>query len=203
MEATRLTFTEIIDPADPLFLEWLDLYETAFPPSEKMLVSTLLKKLKMVASGEARALHFLSVQNEGGTFVGMMLYRADPSDGIAALWYLAIKPSERSHGLGTIAYQYLIKRLDPSTYEALLLEVEIPRKKNAEEAERRITFYRRQGTLLLDGIHYLQFIGWHHPPTPMHLMVHPIRPLDPERAFALAKSVFGEAIHRRGTLRLR
>ncbi len=203
MAIPPLIFTEITDPADPIFLEWLDLYETAFPPGEKLLVSTLLKMLKQGVGEVTPPSHFIALQNASGGFVGMMLYHANPGDGFALLWYLAIQPPERSSGLGTAAYQELLRRLDPTTYEALFLEVEIPRKENAEEAKRRIAFYRRQGAFLLEGIHYLQFIGWHHPPTPMHLMVHPLRPLDPERAYGLAEIAFGDAIHRRGRLRLR
>ncbi len=203
MNTAALTLRDITDLEDPDFSDWLDLYETAFPPGEKLLVSTLLKYLNRISSGEETALHMSVLQNTSTSFVGMMVYEARPENEIATLWYFAIKPSERNKGMGTVAYQELLKHLDPAVYRALVFEVEIPSKENAEEATRRIAFYRRQGALMLEGIEYWQHIGWHHPPTLMHIMVHPIQPLDPEQAFALAQNVFGDAVQRRGELRLR
>jgi ribosomal protein S18 acetylase RimI-like enzyme len=197
MEHALQSWTEITAATDPLFLEWLDLYETAFPPAERLLVSTLLKMLTEEAGAGEHRKHFVAMQSAAGGVVGMMLYSTDPEQRAAVLWYLAIKRSKRCQGLGTVAYGELLKRLDPASYDALLFEVEIPRRTNAEEARRRIEFYRRQGAFLLEGIRYLQFVGWHYPPTPMHIMVQPLHPLDWDQAFALAKKVFGDAIQRR------
>lgn len=203
MNTAALTLRDITDLEDPHFFDWLDLYETAFPPSEKLLVSTLLKILRRISSGEETALHMSVLQDTSTSFMGMMVYEARPEDEIATLWYFAIKPSERNKGLGTIAYQALLKHLDPAVYRAMVFEVEIPSEENAEEARRRIAFYRRQGALMLEGIEYWQHIGWHHPPTLMHIMVHPIQPLNPEQAFALAQRALGDAVQPQDELRLR
>ena len=43
--AEPLFFVPIEDLHDELLLPWLDLYETAFPPTERVLISTILENL--------------------------------------------------------------------------------------------------------------------------------------------------------------
>ncbi len=201
MNDRKLIFNDIQSISHPLFFQWLDLYETAFPPNEKLLISSILKLIE--ESGKDGAHHFIAITDENGQFAGIMFYDTDPENRLALLWYLAIQPERRSQGLGSAVYQGCISRLDTSSYDALIYEVEIPKNKNRAEAERRISFYKRNGAFLLGGIHYLQIIGWHHPPTPMHLMVHPLREIDAKQAFALAKIPFGDALQKRGKLTLK
>lgn len=204
MDRGQYSFTDITEVADPLFPDWLELYETAFPPREKLLVSTLLRLLEEAGrSGATAQPHFVALQNANGELVGMMMYETKAEQGAAVLWYVAVRPAERGKGLGGLLYQELIRRLERAAFEALLFEVEIPRGKHAAEARRRIAFYRRQGASLLEGIHYLQDVGWRQPPTRMHLMVHPLWPLDPGQAYELAERAFGPAVKQRGRLRLR
>ena len=201
MNAPHISLVEIKVPTHPLFHQWLDLYETAFSPSEKLLVSTILKMLE--ESRKKSPHHLMAITDQNDAFAGMMLYETKSDVGLALLWYLAIQPERRNQGIGSLIFQELLRRLNPSIYRALFFEVEIPAKKNREEAERRIAFYQRNGAFLLRGIHYLQNIGWHHPPTPMHIMMHPLIPMDAEQAFALAKIPFGDALQKRGVLALR
>jgi GNAT superfamily N-acetyltransferase len=134
----------------------------------------------------------------------MARYHLLPELGVACLWYLAIAPQARSAGLGTRFYQEIVRRLEPSAFRAMLFEVEIPAQQagelGREDARRRIRFYHRQGARLLTGIDYLQYVGPHCPATPMHLMVQPLRPLNPQEAFRLAKLVYQEALEQRGKL---
>jgi GNAT superfamily N-acetyltransferase len=206
----EMKLIELTSADDKLFLPWLDLYETAFPPHEKMLVSTHLQILKAKAGGGAPE-HVLlaalaNTSAGGGQFAGLVRYELIPPDQAAVLWYLAVNPALRSQGLGSQIYQEILRRIEPHTYRAMLFEVEIPelQEKDAESelASRRIQFYRRQGALLLGGIHYLQSVGWHQPLTPMHLMVHPIQPLSPQEAFDLCKRVFEDTLAQTGELTL-
>ncbi len=198
-----LHFTEINNVHDDLFLDWLDLFEISFPPNEKLLFSTLVRMLKNKSLGDAERMHMAVIQNEAGRTVGMTLYQLQPEKALAALWYLATHPSERGKGLGARIYQQIVGQLDPALYKALILEVEIPGEPQASvQAERRIQFYKRNGAYLLKGIHYLQDIGWHQPPTPMHIMIHPLRALTPEQAFDLAKVVFEDLLKQTGKLEL-
>jgi ribosomal protein S18 acetylase RimI-like enzyme len=198
---STLTFSPVTSPNDPLFSEWLDLYETAFPPNERMLVSTVLKTLKKKPGKNGPSQHLVALL-DGENFVGMMMYETHPADNLALLWYLAIHPDLRSKGLGSTAYQQFVHSLDPALYKAIFYEVEIPKKSNLEEAERRIRFYQRNGAFLLGGIKYLQFVGWHQPPTPMHIMAHPLRKMTPQETFDTAQKAFGTALRKKGELAL-
>ncbi len=199
----NLIFSEITDIQDDLFLDWLDLFETLFPANEKLLFSTLLKILKSKGQGEGAGMHMLAIRNECGKTVGMVLYQLVPDKNLVVLRYLGTAPSEQGKGLGTRIYRDLLEMLDPAVYQALIFEVEIPGHDQAsQQAERRIQFYLRNGAALLEGIHYMQDIGWHQPQTPMHIMVHPLQPITPEQAFALAKSMFGDLVKQTGTLSL-
>jgi GNAT superfamily N-acetyltransferase len=194
-----ITSTPITSSSDPLFIPWLDLYETAFPPREKILVSTLLKILQQGSDGTRLA----ALLDETEQFAGMMMYQVSQEHRLALLWYFAILPDLRSKGLGGIAYRQLIQNLDPATCKGLFFEVEIPDEHNREEAERRIAFYRRNGAFVLDGIEYMQYVGWHQPPTPMHIMVHPLVPLTPQEAYDTARLAFEDTMKQTGVLSLR
>jgi len=202
----EITFREITGLQDDLLLPWLDLYETAFPPNEKVLVSHFLALLKMKGKGKDTCDYMLAGVDAAHKLLGLACYQLMPAIGAAVLWYLAIHPEARNRGLGGEFYDHVVDVIDKTLYQALLLEVEIPESfKNDEErkrAARRIGFYRRHGAYLLEGVDYMQFIGWHCPPTPMHIMVHPLRVLNAPAGFALAKGYAGEALKQSGRLKL-
>jgi GNAT superfamily N-acetyltransferase len=206
MTAKDFSMVELTGPGDDLLLPWLDLYETAFAPCEKVLVSEHLKILREKAQGEARYHHLLAVLDGRGAFAGMVRYQLLPEAGAAFLWYLAVEPHLRSTGLGSKVYRELLQRVDNGVIKALVFEVEIPELQDHEDgrqlARRRIEFYRRQGARLLRGIDYLQYVGSHQVPTPMHLMVHPLQELTAAQAFALAKAVYQDALTQVGEIGL-
>ena len=72
----------------------------------------------------------------------------------------------------------------------------------SNQAFRRISFYRHHGAYLLKGIDYIQTVGPHQAPIPMHIMVHPFCSMDAESAFNLAIGIFGNAISKTGCLTL-
>jgi GNAT superfamily N-acetyltransferase len=206
----NLHITEIIDPNDDLLLPWLDLYETAFPPAERMLISFYLRLLRDKRKGLHPDHHLLAVQCEEG-FVGLAHYVTVEEQHLAWLWMFAVTPGARNRGIGTAIYQDIVRRLPVGTI-AVLIEVERPDLAHTEAerrlAERRIAFYRRQGARLLEGVHYVQSVGPHQPPLPMHVMFHPLQALDANKAFELARAVFtgdtgSEAIAQTGVLSLR
>jgi GNAT superfamily N-acetyltransferase len=201
-----MTYHEITGLQDDLLLPWLDLYETAFPANEKVLVSHFLALLKIKGKRQETSEHMLAGMHPAGKLLGLACYQLIPAVGVAVLWYLAVDPEERNHGLGGEFYDHVTGLIDKTFYRALFLEVEIPElMKNDEErkrAPRLINFYRRHGAYLLEGVDYLQFIGWHHPPTPMHLMVHPLQVLDAAACFRLAKAYSRDALKQSGRLKL-
>lgn len=196
-------YAEIVDLHDDLLLPWLKLYETTFPPAERLLVASLLGMLKEPA--RAGGNRMLAMVEADGSFVGLALYELLAEASAAALWYLAVTPERRGQGLGGDFYREIVHRLGDLPVRALLYEVEMPAQAEAPRlARRRIRFYQRHGGKLLRGIHYMQSVGSHQPPIPMHLMVHPLHPpqMAPAEAFDLAARVFGTSVTRVGTLRL-
>jgi len=195
---------EIYDLHDELLLPWLDLYETAFPPNERVLVSFILKVLKDKPLGQAQQYHLLAAL-DAKTLIGMAMVELFPACHAALLWCLAITPNERSRGWGGKLYQEILRQLS-RTNAAMLFEVEMPEEAQSDQerqlAQRRIEFYRRQGARVLRGVHYMQYVGQHQPPLPMHVMVHPLQPMNPQAAFELAQTVFEEAIMQVGALAL-
>lgn len=191
-----ISLVEIHDLNDPLLLPWLDLYETAFPPGERILVSQVLNVLHLQARGGSSG-HLLAVVDPENTLVGIIFDEEPEGSEVAFLWYFAVRPQMRGHGLGAQIYQCLLKRLDPRV-RALIFDLEDPAEMDIPEAaalaERRIGFYRRQGARLLGGIEYMQYVGPHQPPLPLLLMVHPTREISPREAFDLAQAKFGEEI---------
>ena len=202
----EFTFLEITSLEDGLLLPWLDLYETAFPPNEKVLVSHFLALLKAKAEGQGEDEFMLAAVDSSGALLGLACYQHMPEARLAVLWYLAVRLQARNRGLGGKFYDHIASLVNRTGCQALLLEVEIPELcetvELAELAARRINFYRRHGALVLQGVDYLQYVGWHQPPTPMYIMVHPFQPLDAQACFDLAKAYAGDALAQSGRLAL-
>jgi GNAT superfamily N-acetyltransferase len=204
-----ITYLEITSLEDGLLLPWLDLYETAFPPNEKLLVSHFLDLLKMKANGQGENEWMLAAVDSSRSLLGLACYERMPEVGAAVLWYLAVDPRARNRGLGGQFYDYIVGLADRAHCRALLLEVEIPERgesaEHSELARRRIAFYRRHGAFVLQGVDYLQYVGWHQPPTPMSIMVHPLPAMggvDATACFQLAKAYAGDALTQSGSLAL-
>lgn len=206
MNANALSFHEITTVDDDLLPSWLELYETAFPPNERILVGSYLRLLRAKTRGEEAGRHLVATVDEAGDLAGVLDYEVVPDLGAAFLWYIAIHPQRRNQGLGTLLYQEMLRQLAPAGLRALIFEVEMPEEAETEErralAGRRIGFYRRLGAQLLLGIRYLQHVGPHQPPVPMHIMVHPLQPLEAAAAFELTQAAFGKAVTQIGPLRL-
>jgi ribosomal protein S18 acetylase RimI-like enzyme len=197
-----LNIRELESVTDDLLLPWLDLFETAFPPPERVLVSEILALLRDKAPGLVQSHHLLAALEPPGQFVGMAWYELWPKD-VGLLGYIAVVPEKRGQGIGSRFYREIVKRISA---RVLFLEMEMPEEATSEQqrqfALRRIQFYRQLGALRLTGIHYLQTVGPHQPLTPMHLMVHPFEPIDALEVFELAQGVFGDLICQVGPLAL-
>ena len=202
----EITFGELTSLEDGLLLPWLDLYETAFPPYEKVLVSHFLSLLKSKNSGQGKDEFMLAALDSTGGLLGLACYQRMPEVGLAVLWYLAVHPEARNRGVGGKFYDHIAGLAKEAGCRALLLEVEIPERGETaglrDLAARRINFYRRRGALVLQGVDYLQFIGPHQPATPMYIMVHPLETLPVQEYFDLAKFFAGRWLTRVGPLGL-
>ena len=185
----ELSFHEITDIQDDLLLPWLDLYEQAFPPNEKVYVSEHLAVLKERGPNSADKCLLAALEN--AALAGMARCDITGEPAVGYLIYLAVTEEKRNAGIGRRFYGEIVRRVQETqpSVKAVVLEVERPDQAHSEEgrafAGRRIRFYQRQGAFLLGGIHYLQEVD-NQPPVPMHVMVHPLVPMEPEEAYALA-----------------
>lgn len=189
----NLTFVELTDINDDLLPAWLDLYETSFPPEERILVSDFLLMLKQKVRGEWEHSHMMAALDSEAKLVGILRFDALLDGDMACLWYLAVTPEARGRGMGSACLEEALRRCREAGARAAVLEVEIPdQAPDPEFARRRIEFYRRHGALMLQGIHYLQSVGPHQPDIPMHILVCPFQPITPQEAFEFAQTLFGE-----------
>lgn len=193
MPANEYTLRELQWPGDPLLVPWLELYETAFPPDERILVARIVRVLQnpqLLPGARLRA----AVGADGG-LLGLAYSYEPPEQAAAFLWYMAVVAQTRGQGVGAWLYNAVLGCL-PGTARAMIFDVEDPRHLPAETrrsmAERRIGFYRRQGARLLGSVRYMQRIGSHLDPLPMRLMAQPIDPAVTAReAYDLALPVYG------------
>jgi GNAT superfamily N-acetyltransferase len=209
MTQPALIYHTLTGLTDPFLTPWLDLYETGFVPAERVLVSTILNLLRNGSTAPDHQHILQAALAEEQRFAGMLWYELLPAEALACLWCLATSPEMRNLGYGTQMYREVVRQAGVNGCRALVFEVEIPALAESEAdrqlAQRRIGFYRRNGAHLLTGIHYLQVVGWHQPPLPMHVMVHPLPPQaqsDPQAAFDQAKALFGEQLSQTGPLGL-
>ena len=198
--APPCTLVEITTLDDPLLLPWLDLYETAFPPEERVFTSRLLSGVK--SPGEY---HMLAAVDESGGLAGLAFYNEVPEAQAAFLWYLAVQPELRGHGIGAWLYSAVLQRLDKHD-RAMFLDVEIPEEMHApaerEMAARRIRFYQRLGARLLGGVRFVQKVEAHLPTISTYLVVHPIQPMNAQTAYDTARIFLKESLVLSGELGL-
>jgi hypothetical protein len=204
LAADQVSYLEITRLEDDLLLSWLNLYEVSFPPEEKVLVSNFLTHLKdKEKSGNSRLVMLAAVHNQTD-LAGIACYQVFSEFKVSMLWYLAVASRLHNHGLGAEIYQEVVRRINPTQCTALIMEVEIPELCLSLDARqlsaRRIGFYRRQGAFRLGGIHYLQSVGEHLPATPMHILVHPFKPISPQIAFNLVYTITHDALTQTGEL---
>lgn len=200
----KLQFVELTDINDDLLLPWLDLYETAFPPEEKILVSRFFRFLNPDFKEDGVESRLVAALDERGEFVGLMFYRIRSETGAFSLWYLATLPALRGNGIGAECYREVVRRAQESGSAFVIFEVEVPEDSpDAKIARRRIEFYRRLGAKLLRGIRLVQKMGDYTRAVQMNIMIHPLKPMTPQQAFdKVVECIDSEDLSRTGELAL-
>lgn len=202
-----MTYRDITTLDDPLYDDYLDLYQKAFPLNEQMLVSDFNRALRRNVLEEPTDQRLVAAVASDGNLAGMARYSIDAISNAGVLWYLAVSEDSRGLGTGSGFYAEIVRRLTEELpgLAALVFEVERPDCAGSPEdavlAERRIRFYQRNGARLLCGVDYVQSTGWQ-PDVPMHLMVHSFSAKSPEEAFNVCSVVFGNSLRQTGTLSL-
>lgn len=198
-----LRFVDITDPNDDLFVPWLELYETAFPPEEKVLVSSFLSLLKSKANGDYPDSYIQTVLDEESNVVAALRFDIVHDLRATYFWYMAVDPALRNRGIGSMCFEEVQRRATEANTQVMVLEVEMSgHSPDPEMSARRIGFYRRHGAKQLTGIDYTQSVGPHQPAIPMHIMIRPIEPITPQEAFNIVRGLFGDTVKQIGELGL-
>ena len=113
------------------------LYESAFPPDERMPFERVLQKR------DAGVMRILSVEGESGEFLGFANITLCLDD-VLALNYFAILPEMQGRGYGTDVILALKKRY-PDRSIVIDIEDDSVECDNAEQRVRRRMFYERLG----------------------------------------------------------
>ena len=113
------------------------LYESAFPPDERMPFERVLQKR------DAGVMRLLSVESENGEFLGFANITLCLDD-VLALNYFAILPEMQGRGYGTDVIKELKKRYSE---RSIVIDIEDNNVEcdNAEQRKRRRCFYERLG----------------------------------------------------------
>lgn len=189
-----LIYHDLLSLDDPLYDEYLDLYQLSFPLNEQELVSGHNRILRASMRGEVTVHRLMTVLTSGGEPVGMVRYQLAQDVGV--LWYLAVSRNDRGAGIGSEVYAEVVRRVRKEIPHASALVYEVERPESADDGEmagRRIRFYQRNGGFVLTGVAYTQSVGWQ-APIPMHLMVHPFRAMTAAEAVGICQAVFGETV---------
>ena len=112
------------------------LYESAFPPDERMPFERVLQKC------EVGVMRLLSVEGDDGEFLGFANITLCLD--VLALNYLAFLPEKQGRGYGTAVIRLLRERY-PDRSVVVDIEDDAVASDNPEQRTRRRTFYERLG----------------------------------------------------------
>lgn len=176
---------------DPHLCDWLDLYETSFPWSERYLVSNHLRRLQK----PSKDVFMGKMVADDGALMGIAVYLFEPELQMTYLEYMAIHPDVQGQGVGGAMLSQLIRMTDSNKYRFMVLEVEPP-DGDAPNTIRRTNFYRKHGAYFVGGIEYTHHIhDGHHQPLPFDLMVIPFAAYDEQSMRAAVVDFFeGDAV---------
>ncbi len=139
------------------------------------------------------------IDEDSGNTLGILHYDLYADSKSAVLWYIATDSALRNTGVGGRIYQDLTAILKECGVETMVFEVEIPEIGSGPShiAARRISWYQRQGAILLGGYNYLQSVDTGTEPVPMYLMAQSLvdeQELTPEAALNVCQEIFEDAL---------
>ena len=197
------TYREIVDPADPLLDSfWFPLYRRAFPDDER------------VAEDDHRAAvadpdrHVLVALDDGRpvAIARYDVFSESLPAAFAYLMYMAVDERSVSRGHGQQIFGEVVRRLtdDPAAPRVIVFEVQQQAESNSPEhhqlPDRRIAFYRRQGSTVLGGVEYVQHVPGH-AGVPMLIMARPLgEGVLPVDVFVAARHLFDDDVRQTSDL---
>ncbi len=143
-----VNFLAIKNSQHPDFTAVINIYEEAFPPSERVATSLVEQRID---NGDYQL--FVSYQENQVAFMAILSPIRDTQ--FILLAYIATQTSFRNQGIGSKFLDYLLLKLRQEE-KYLLLEVENPQYGNEQQLrKRRLNFYRRMGAQQLKDIRFV------------------------------------------------
>lgn len=182
---------EVVSPADPAIAAIKRIYESSFPPEQRVdddLFDALLED-RVSDTGPKDEIGCLLVAVSGDSVLGFACGYLYLTSDVAAVYlgyllYLAVDTKLRGGGVGSKLYQAVSAILQTAVEQrdgvlaGLIFEVERPELASGQDRlirKRRLAFYQRFGAAVVPGINYVMPpVGPGMPSAPMHLMFQPI-----------------------------
>ena len=152
---------------EPLGASEGDAFEDLYRIYTESIVVEEQKARDQIAASVERPDYQVLLAKGGGRVIGFSILFLPAGEPFALLEYLAVRPEERSGGVGA----ELFRRSLPE--RSVLVEVDSVRSSDRTINQRRISFYRRLGCRRIEGLSYILPL----PGSPeMDLMIH-MRPV--------------------------
>lgn len=148
LRAVTLRFQPIDDSSHPFVAAAFEIYQEAFPASERHPLERIHDRLR-------RGLNQLQVGLSGDEVVFMALLWPLSNTSFILLDYMATRTDHRHQGIGAEFMRHFTAALGKSSQHAII-EVENPAfGGNIAQRQARVRFYRRNGARLLQGLRYV------------------------------------------------
>ena len=143
-----LIFKQIVNTKDIDYADAMLIYQEAFPPSERQPLSKISERL---AAGKSEL--FVGIIDE--EVICMALLWDFNNTDFTLLDYMAVSENHRNNHFGSKLFNFIVDKVK-SKHKFLLFEVEnYLFGDNREQRKKRINFYLKNGSYLLDNVPYL------------------------------------------------
>jgi hypothetical protein len=184
----EIEYKQLQDTQGELFEQALVLYTESFPPNERHSLSVIKQR---VEAGNSK----LYVGTLYDQVACMALVWQFKKVNFVLLDYIAVGANYRSLKIGSVFLEFLIKE-GIADGKTMVFEVEHPGYgDNREDRERRISFYLKNGSYIIDDFLYMLPPLDGSQPTEMLLMLYPAQPIDsftPQSVRGLVASLYKE-----------
>lgn len=143
-----LIFKQIVSTKDIYYADAMLIYQEAFPSNERQLLSKISER---IAAGKSQL--FVGIMDE--EVICMALLWDFSNTDFTLLDYMAVSEKHRNNHFGTKMFNFLVDKVK-SNHKFLLLEVEnYLFGNNREQRKKRVNFYLKNGSYLLDNVPYV------------------------------------------------
>lgn len=145
---TSLIFKQILNAKDISYQDAMLIYQEAFPPSERQPLSKISQR---IAAGKSQL--FVGIMDEAVICMAL-LWDFNNTD-FTLLDYMAVSQKHQNKNFGSKFFNFLVDKVK-SNHKFLLLEVEnYMFGDNREQRKKRINFYLKNGSYLLENVPYM------------------------------------------------